>query len=165
MRQFLGANLSPKFLNTGTTDATFWHSGTKDSFRHILKSSASLYESSDSQQNHHWNTIRTRCLPCDLCTHLVSYRKIIQFQISSRRENLVIKIRVLTKLFSNQFCSIRCRRKCLQSVNQRRHSRFTFVENTKVICQKSREPGFWEVMDSFAFLAYASLAASRILLQ
>ena len=33
------------------------------------------------------------------------------------------------------------------------------------ICQKSREPSFWEVMDSFVLLAYASLAASRTLLQ
>ena len=31
--------------------------------------------------------------------------------------------------------------------------------------QKSREPSFWEVMDSFVLLAYASLAASRSLLQ
>ena len=33
------------------------------------------------------------------------------------------------------------------------------------IPQKSREPSFWEVMDSFVLLAYASLAASRTLLQ
>ena len=33
------------------------------------------------------------------------------------------------------------------------------------ICQKFREPSFWEVMDSFVLLAYASLAASRTLLQ
>ena len=33
------------------------------------------------------------------------------------------------------------------------------------ICQKSQEPSFWEVMDSFVLLAYASLAASRTLLQ
>ena len=33
------------------------------------------------------------------------------------------------------------------------------------ICQKSREPSFWEVVDSFVLLAYASLAASRTLLQ
>ena len=31
--------------------------------------------------------------------------------------------------------------------------------------QKSREPSFWEVMDSFVLVAYASLAASRTLLQ
>ena len=34
-----------------------------------------------------------------------------------------------------------------------------------VIHQKSREPSFWEVMDSFVIVAYASLAASRTLLQ
>ena len=33
------------------------------------------------------------------------------------------------------------------------------------IRQKSREPSFWEVMDSFVLLAYASLAVSRTLLQ
>ena len=33
------------------------------------------------------------------------------------------------------------------------------------IRHKSREPSFWEVMDSFVLLAYASLAASRTLLQ
>ena len=33
------------------------------------------------------------------------------------------------------------------------------------ICQKSQETNFWEVMDSFVLVAYASLAASRTLLQ
>ena len=33
------------------------------------------------------------------------------------------------------------------------------------IRQKSRKPGFWEVMDVFVLLVYASLAASRTLLQ
>ena len=33
------------------------------------------------------------------------------------------------------------------------------------IHQKSQEPSFWEVMDSFVLLAYGSLAASRTLLQ
>ena len=33
------------------------------------------------------------------------------------------------------------------------------------IHQKSWKPSFWEVMDSFVLVAYASLAASRILLQ
>ena len=33
------------------------------------------------------------------------------------------------------------------------------------ICQKSREPSFWEVMGSFVLVAYASLEASRTLLQ
>ena len=47
--QFLAVDLSPIFLNTGTTNETFQQSGKQDSFRHILKSSASVYESSGSQ--------------------------------------------------------------------------------------------------------------------
>ena len=34
-----------------------------------------------------------------------------------------------------------------------------------VIHQKSQEPSFWEMMDSFVLEAYASFAASRTLLQ
>ena len=33
------------------------------------------------------------------------------------------------------------------------------------ICQKSQEPSFWEVIDYFVLLAYASLSASRTFLQ
>ena len=47
-QQFLAVDLSPTFLKTGTTDETFQQSG-KQSFRHILKSSASNYESPASQ--------------------------------------------------------------------------------------------------------------------
>ena len=45
----LAVDLSPAFLNTGTTDETFQQSGKRDSFRHILKSSASMYETSGRQ--------------------------------------------------------------------------------------------------------------------
>ena len=46
---FLAVELSSTFLNTGTTNETFQQSGKQDSFRHILKSSANMYESSGSQ--------------------------------------------------------------------------------------------------------------------
>ena len=46
---FLAIDFYPTFLNTGTTNDPFQHSGKQDSFRHILKSSASMYESSGSQ--------------------------------------------------------------------------------------------------------------------
>ena len=42
---------------------------------------------------------------------------------------------------------------------------FPLLRTLLAICQKSREPSFWEVMDSFVLLAYARLAASRTLLQ
>ena len=45
----MAVDLFPTFLNTGTTNEIFQQSGKQDSFTHILKSSASLYESSGSQ--------------------------------------------------------------------------------------------------------------------
>ena len=41
-QQFLAADPSPTFLNTGTTYETLQQSGKQDSFRHLLKSSASM---------------------------------------------------------------------------------------------------------------------------
>ena len=40
-----------------------------------------------------------------------------------------------------------------------------FLRAALAIRQKSREPSFWEGMDSFVLLAHTSLTASRILLQ
>ena len=48
-RYFLAGDLSPTFLHTKTTIETFQQSGKQNSFRHILNSSASIYESSGSQ--------------------------------------------------------------------------------------------------------------------
>ena len=41
----------------------------------------------------------------------------------------------------------------------------TLLRALLAFCQKSREQRFWEVMYSFILLAYASLAASKALLQ
>ena len=88
----------PTFLNTGTTHETCPQFRKQDSFRHILKSSPSMYETSGSQifrittgiqsgpnqikYNHWWIKV-----DFDLFNHLGSYWNIMQFQISSRREN------------------------------------------------------------------------------
>ena len=48
-------DLFPAFLNKGSTVEFFQQSGNQNSFRHILKSSASMYERSDILlQYHHW---------------------------------------------------------------------------------------------------------------
>ena len=73
--------------------------------------------------------------PFEWIVYFMHYRNIMQFQISSRRENRqrdtwVIKIRVHRKVFRKQFYSIRCRRQHLWVVKERRYSRLTFAENT-----------------------------------
>ena len=59
----------------------------------------------------------------------------MQSQIRSRRENRerdtrVIRIGVLRKVFSKQFCFIRCRRQRLWAIEYRRYTRFTLVKKT-----------------------------------
>ena len=46
---FLAVDFSLTFLETGTTKETFYQSGKEDSFRHILKRSTNMYESSGPQ--------------------------------------------------------------------------------------------------------------------
>ena len=47
--QFLALYFTPTFLNTGTTNETSKQFGKQGSYRHMLKSSARMYESSGSQ--------------------------------------------------------------------------------------------------------------------
>ena len=93
----------------------------------------------------------------------------MQFQISSRRENRqrdtrVIKIRVQRKIFSN-FALSDAEDNTSGPLNRGGIADLPLLRTLLGIRQKSREPSFWEVMDSFGLLAYASLAASRTLLQ
>ena len=85
--------LSPTFFNIGSTNQTFKQSSKQDSFRRILKSSGSIYESSNS---HFFRTATgTQSGPnafdksrfsYDLLNQRGSYRNSMQFQISSRSE-------------------------------------------------------------------------------
>ena len=50
-------------------------------------------------------------------------------------------------------------------LNRRGTADSNLLRTLLAICQKSQEPSVWELMDSFALLAYASLAALRPLLQ
>ena len=60
---------------------------------------------------------------------LCSFRLLLEVKTGKEIPG-VIKIIVPRKVFSKQFCFIRCRRQHLQIVEKRRYSRFAFVENT-----------------------------------
>ena len=51
------------------------------------------------------------------------------------------------------------------SLNRGGKAHLPLSRTVLAIHQKSEEPSFWEVVESFVLLAYASLAASRTLLQ
>ena len=90
----------------------------------------------------------------------------MQFQVSSRRENRwrdtwVIKICVLGKVFSKQHCFIRCRRQHPRSVEQRRYTRFNFVENTIGNSQKVPRAKFLGSDGLFCFISICKFGSFK----
>ena len=88
----------------------------------------------------------------DLFSHLGSYRNIMQFQISYRREN--------GKKILYQMQKTTAPGRWTEEETD-----LPFLRTVLATHQKSWEPSFWKVMDSFVLLAYASFAASRTFLQ
>ena len=84
----------------------------------------------------------------------------MQFQVSSRGEN-----RLRNKFSANNFALSDAEDNTSGPLNRGGIADLPLLRTLLAIRQKSREPSFWEVMDSFVLLAYASLAASRTLLQ
>ena len=137
----------PTFLNTGTIQ----QSGKQDSFRHILKSSGSMYENSGSKFFR--TTTGTQSGP-----HAFD---------DSRLVMTFLTILGVTEIL----CSFRLVLEGKTNKEIPKSSRLEFFEkfltnNFPLIDaeEKSQEPSFWKV-DSFVLVAYASLTASRALLQ
>ena len=76
----------------------------------------------------------------------------MQFQISCRRENIGVLRSDAEENNSGP-------------LNRAGILDLPLLRTLVIICQKSREPSFWEVINPFDFIAYASSAASRTLLQ
>ena len=100
--------------------------------------------------------------------HVRSYGNILQFQISSRRENSKeresSRLEFLKKFLANNLALSDAEDNTFRSLNKEGIADLLLLKTLLAICQKSREPSFWEVIDS-ALIAYAHLAASKTLLQ
>ena len=71
----------------------------------------------------------------------------------------------LEKFFANNFALSDAEDNTSGSLNRGGIADLPLLRTLLAIRQKSQEPSFWEVMDSFVLVVYASLAASRSLLQ
>ena len=93
----------------------------------------------------------------------------MQFQISSRRESRYpesSRLEFLEKFSAtNNFALSNAEDNTSGPLNRGGIAYLPLLRTLLAIRQNSREPSFWEVMDSFVLLAYASLAASRALFQ
>ena len=64
------------------------------------------------------------------------------------------------KFSANNFALSEAEKNTSRPLNRRGIADFPFFRTLLAIHQKSRKPSFWEVMDFFVLLAYASLVAS-----
>ena len=75
------------------------------------------------------------------------------------------RLELLEMLLANNFALSDAEDKTPGLLNRGSTADLPLLRTLSTICQKSREPSFWEVMDSFILVAYASLTVSRTLLQ
>ena len=76
-----------------------------------------------------------------------------------------LRITFLEKFLANNFALSDAEDITSKPLNTGSIADLSLLRKLSPIHQKSWEPSFWEVMDSFVLLAYASLATSRNLLQ
>ena len=75
------------------------------------------------------------------------------------------RLEFLEKFSVNNYALSDAEDKTSSPLNRGGIADLSLLRTLLAIHQKSQEPSFWEVMNSFVLLAYASLAASRTLLQ
>ena len=75
------------------------------------------------------------------------------------------RLEFLEKFLANNFALSDVEDNTSGSLNREGIADLPLLRTLLAISQKTLEPSFWEVLDSFALLAYASLTASRTLLQ
>ena len=87
----------------GTTNETFQQPGKQDFFRHILKSSTSISESSDSQFFRTTTDIQLGPNVFDESRFIMTFLTILGVRDILQEIVKVIKIRILRKVFKKQF--------------------------------------------------------------
>ena len=75
------------------------------------------------------------------------------------------RLEFLERFLANNFALSDAEGSTSSPLNRGGIAELSLLRTLLAIRQKSREPSFWEVIDSFVLVAYASLAVSRTLLQ
>ena len=92
---------------------------------------------------------------------LCIFRLVLKGKTGKEIYSWVIKIRVVRKVFSKQFCFIRCRRQRLQAVAYSRYSGFTFAENTISNSPKVPRAKFLESNGLFCFISICKFGSFK----
>ena len=95
---------------------------------------------------------------------LCSFRLVLEVKMDKEISESS-RLEFLEKFLKNNFALSDAEDNTSGLLNRGGIADLSLLRTLLAIRQKSREPSFWEVMDSFVLLAYASLATSRTLLQ
>ena len=95
---------------------------------------------------------------------LCSFRLVLEGKIGKEIPESS-RLELLEKFSANNFALSDAEDNTSGPLNRGGIADLPLLRTLLAIRQKSREPSFWEVMNSFVLLAYASLATLRTLLQ
>ena len=95
---------------------------------------------------------------------LCSFKLVLEGKIGKEIPELS-RLEFIEKFSANNFALSDAENNTSEPLNRGGIADLPSLRTLLAICQKSREPSLWEVMDSFVLLAYVSLAASRTRLQ
>ena len=95
---------------------------------------------------------------------LCSFRSVLEGK-TGKEIPVSSRLAFLEKFSANNFALSDAEDKTSGSLNRGDIADLSLLRTLLAICQKSRKPSFWQEMDSFVLLAYASLAGSRTVLQ
>ena len=107
----------------------------------------------------------------DLSNDILSYGNIMQFEIlilEGKTGNEIPespRLDILEKFLANNFALSDAENNTSGPLNRGGIADLPLLRTLLAIRQKSSQSSFWEVMDYFVLVAYACLAASRILLE
>ena len=95
---------------------------------------------------------------------LCSFRLVLERKMGKKIPEST-RLEFLEKFLAGNFALSDAEDNTFRSLNRGGIVDLLLLRTLLVICQKFWEPNFWKVIDSFVLLAYASLAASKTLLQ
>ena len=95
---------------------------------------------------------------------LCSFRLVLE-EKTGREIPQSSRLEFLERFLANNFALSDAEGSTSSPLNKGGITELSLLRTPLAICQKCQEPRFWEVIDSFVLVAYASLAVSRTLLQ
>ena len=161
----------------GSTDETFQQSGIQDSLRVLLKSSASVKESSGLQFFRTTTGIQSGLDAFNKSMFMMTFLTILGVTEILCCFRLVLKekkgkeipessrLELLEMFSANKLALSDAEDNSSGPLNRGGIAYLPSLRTLLAIGLKFRGSSYWEVMDSFVLLAYASLAASRTILQ